>query len=194
MNKFPSTCKNGRWALALRLALALCLVLALAGCGGATEARDTLTGELPDILATVLSDAGELLDEQHQLAQSFEDPVTAENCQGMLGLSPDDFQRLVAEAYSSTAAIITAAHEVTLVRCNDFSAAAEVKQLVSEGFNPAKWICVPPEQCYTVDSGSYVLLVASTDACADAIAEAFRAAADGNVGETDVFYTHSVQN
>jgi hypothetical protein len=170
----------------------LCAILTLifAGCSERTGgAADTLSGDLSDILTSVLNGANELLDEQTQLGKSFEDVVTAENCQGMLGLSAEEFEQSVAEAYVSTAAVITSAHEVALIKCKDFESASLVKKQVAAGFDSNKWICVTPDQSFVIDSGSYVLLAATTNAHAEAIKQSFETVAGSNVGDADVFYT-----
>jgi hypothetical protein len=158
------------------------------GQNGAAEQRDTLAGSLPEILAAVLDGANAALGDTDQLGASFEDEVTADSCQGMLGLTPEEFEQYVEGAYASNAAIITFAHEVALIKCKDFDAAAEVKRLAAAGFDSGKWICVSPDQGYVIDSGSYVLLVATSTKGADAIRQSFEEAAGGNVGEADVFF------
>jgi hypothetical protein len=175
--------------LALSMSLVL-TVLLLAGCAKpAPVPSDTLTGALTDVLAAVLTGAQTLLDEADQITMSFEDEVTAENSAGMLGLTAEDFGKYVSEAYASNAAFITFAHEIALVRCVDAGAAAKVKKLVADGFDPNKWICVWPQRSVVIDSGSYVLLVASRNVSADAILQSFKTLAEGNVGEADVFFT-----
>ncbi|MDR0851251.1 MAG: DUF4358 domain-containing protein [Clostridiales Family XIII bacterium] len=183
-------------------ALTLMLVLTtFSGCSsggtgdgstdGTAAATDTLTGDTSGILEDILSGADETLADSDKLPPNFIDPVTADNAQGMLGLSPDEFGEYVSEAYAATGALTTSAYEVALIKCTDFDAAAEVKALVAGGFESGKWICVMPEQSFTVESGSYVLLAVSSKAGGDAILESFTAAADGNVGDADMFYTKS---
>jgi hypothetical protein len=155
------------------------------GAGG--EPVDTLGGAGPDILESVLADADEALG-GGQLPQTFGDPVTAETAQGLIGLTPEQFDEYVTEAQALTAALMTSAYEVALIKCKDFEAAATVKDLVAGGFDSAKWICVMPEESFVIDSGSYVLLAAVGTTAGDAIIESFTAAAEGNVGEVNVFF------
>jgi hypothetical protein len=181
------------------LALSALLVLSLFACDAdpaqspppdPTEPppTDLLSGDLPDILASVLDDANARLEGDDKFVGSFEDPVTADNCNGILGLTPEEFERYVAEAYVSTAAISTFAHQVALIRCKDFAAAAEVMRLVAAGFDLTKWICAFPEECFVMDSGSYVLLVATKAKGAEALRTSFEVAARGYVGDANVFY------
>ena len=171
----------------------LITAMLLAGCGGGSGgsggAKDTLTGSTEDILNSVVDGANKLLPEDSQLAAAFTDAVTADSAQNALGLSPDDFTKYVSEAYVSTAAIMTFAHQVALMKCKDFSSAAQVKSLVAAGFDSNKWICVWPDKSFVADSGSYVLLVASTSAGADALLESFKTLANNNVGEVNTFFT-----
>ncbi|MDR1194479.1 MAG: hypothetical protein LBK98_10015 [Peptococcaceae bacterium] len=177
----------------LGLALALAGALVLVGCGGSGQAApaktDTLSGELPDILTAILDGAEEIMGEAGRLGMTFNEEVTAEGSQGMLGLTAEQFELYVDKAYASNAAIISIAHEVALIKCKDFDAAAEVKALAAGGFDPLKWVCVVPERCFVMDSGSYVLLAATALPIADALGQSFEALADGNAGETNVFYT-----
>ncbi|MDR1069873.1 MAG: DUF4358 domain-containing protein [Gracilibacteraceae bacterium] len=181
------------------LAVSLLLLLTFSACGGggtppaastpppAEVPADTLTGETVEILAAVVAAAGEAA--EAPLPQSFEDQVTAENCQGMLGLTPEQFAEYVTDAYVSNAALTTSAHEVALVKCNDPAAAAEVKALIAEGFDSQKWVCVLPDESSVVDSGSYVLLLATSSDYAEALTAGFTALAADNTGEKIVFYT-----
>ncbi|MDR1322404.1 MAG: DUF4358 domain-containing protein [Gracilibacteraceae bacterium] len=178
------------------LAASLLLFFTLSACGGAPAAStpppqevpaDTLTGETGEILAAVVAAAAETA--EAPLPQSFEDQVTAENCQGMLGLTPERFAEYVTDAYVSTSALSTSAHEVALVKCNDPAAAAAVKALIAEGFDSQKWVCVLPDESSVVDSGSYVLLLATSSEYAEALTAGFTALAADNTGEKIVFYT-----
>jgi hypothetical protein len=156
-----------------------------AGGGGA------LAGELPDILSALMEKANGILDEGNRFGMTLNDQVTAETCQGKLGLSPEQFGMYVSDAYASTAAISAFAHEVAIIRCKDAAAAAEVKKLAAEGFDPMQWVCVAPDRCYVVDSGEYVLLVATVDPGAGAIEQAFAemaASGGGTAGEAVVFF------
>ena len=174
---------------AVCLILALVTAIFLAGCGGNNAGeRDTLSGSTEELLTAIVVGANKLLPEDDQLAESFTDVITAENSEWVLGVSSDDFARYVTDAYSSTASIITFAHQVALMKCKDFSSAAQMKRLVASGFDSDKWICVWPERSFVVESGSYVLLVASTNTGGDKILESFKTLANNNVGEVNIFY------
>ena len=119
---------------------------------------------------------------------TFEDPVTADNCENMLGLTPEQFNQYVTDAYSSSAAIITQAFQVALVKCKDSKAATEVKNLIAGGFNSQKWVCVIPEQCFVVEAGSFVLLGAVYDNVAGALQNSFNEQFEGRAGNVNKFY------
>ena len=116
-------------------------------------------------------------------------PVTAEQSQNTIGLSEADFERYVASAAQSMAAIGTFAHQVIIIQGVDDNAAGQIKALVSgkDGYDSQKWICVFPEKTVAIDSGPYVLLVAAKRAVADAAVEFFKAAG-GSVGEAVTFW------
>ena len=115
--------------------------------------------------------------------------VSAEESQNTIGLSEADFNKYVASAAHSLAAIGTFAHQIILIQGVDNKAAAQIKNLVSsdDGYNPKKWVCVYPDKGIVVDSGSYVLLVAASDEVADAAVEVFKNIA-GSIGEVITFW------
>jgi hypothetical protein len=173
-------------------AFCLCLLFLAASVGCAKKApavSDTLSGSPAELMASVLSGADALLDDESKLPMSFDSAADSENCQGRLGLTPEQLAQYVEDGVVSTAAIGSQAHEVALVKCKDAASAAEVKKLIAEGFDSGIWVCVFPERSFVVDSGSYVLLAATSAAAADALQQSFAALAGELVGEVKVFYT-----
>ncbi|MDR2654880.1 MAG: DUF4358 domain-containing protein [Oscillospiraceae bacterium] len=163
----------------LCVCFALILSLALTSCGGA---KDTLVGGTDEILKQIVDGANAAIPEGSGVGMTFDEAVAAENCQGMLGLSSDEFAQYVEDAYASTAALMTFAHEAALVKCKNIADAAKVKELMINGFNSGRWVCVMPDKTYVIESGSYVFLVASKTVVADAFVESFKSAAQGNTG------------
>jgi hypothetical protein len=179
--------------------IALLAVLLLAGCGGGSGSgsgappedgqaggtpaqTDTLSGDTAAILVEVVQGA------DTDLPGTFEDAVTADSAQGLIGLTADEFGKYVSEATVSTAAINAQAFEVALIKATDAGAASEVAALVAKGFDSGKWICVFPEQSLTSTSGSYVLLAVGGKDQTDALAAAFKALAQDNATASNVFY------
>jgi len=154
-----------------------------------TEPAGNLSGSTSSILESILSKAASTLSGDDELPRSFTDPVSASNAKDTLGLTASQFTDNVADAYVSTAAIGSFAHQVALIKCNDAAAAQVVKSAVASGFDSGKWICVFPEQSFVVDSGSYVLLVATTNVRADKLRAAFSSIA-GTTGNVNTFYKH----
>jgi hypothetical protein len=118
--------------------------------------------------------------------------VSAAESQNTIGLSESDFNKYVAAAAQSLAAIGTFAHQIIVIQGVDDKAAGQIKSLVSGdgGYDPKKWVCVYPEKAVAVESGSYVLLVAAKNDVADAAVEIFRETA-GSIGEANVFWNFS---
>ena len=118
--------------------------------------------------------------------------VEADMSQNTVGLSEDDFEKLVADSAYTMAAIGTFAHQMIIIQATDAKAATDIKQIVSgdNGYDPKKWICVFPEKAVAVESGVYVLIVASYAAVADAAVEIFKEAA-GGTGEVNEFWEFS---
>jgi len=115
--------------------------------------------------------------------------ITADISQNKMGLSEDAFNRLTVSAADSLAAIGTFAHQIVLIEAADAKSAAEVKKLVTSdgGYDPHKWICVWPEKAAAVDSGDYVLIVASYADVVDAVLDYFKTTA-GTTGSVVTFY------
>ena len=145
--------------------------------------KDTLK-----VLEAVLLSARESLGEDVIMPMTFNDPITADNCEGTLGITAEQFAEHVADAYAAKAAIGTFAFEVALVKCADAKSASEMKKLAADHYDHNKWICVIPEQCFVVESGNFVLLGAVADDFADAIIDGFSFEFEGNIGSVNKFY------
>lgn len=171
-----------RKSIALLLSLALLGALVLAGCGASEPpAESNLSGSAADVLADVIEASGE------DFGMTFDEPVTNGNSTGYLGLTAEEFDEYVDEAFASNAAMTTSAHMIAVIKCKDADAAAQVKALSAANYDSGRWICVMPEQSFIVESGSYVLLASVTDDAAQAIQTAFTELA-GTAGELDVFF------
>ena len=118
--------------------------------------------------------------------------VTAEESQNTIGLSEADFNKYVAEAAQSFAAIGTFAHQIIMIKGVDESAAVQIKKLVSSdgGYDPKKWVCVYPEEAVAVDAGVYVLIAAAKRDVVDAAVDLFIGTA-GSSGEAITFWNAS---
>ncbi|MDR0862283.1 MAG: hypothetical protein LBN30_05880 [Oscillospiraceae bacterium] len=170
------------------ICISLILALAVGYAAKAPKQEDTLTGSVADILQALTDEANNILPEDSKMLGTFNDPVTADNSENATGLTAEEFDKYVEEAYTAQAMIITSAHQVSLIKCKDFAAAAEVKKLVAN-FNTGKWICVIPDKATAIDSGTYVLLLVSSDEYTDAALAAFKTLAKDNTGEANTFYT-----
>ena len=117
--------------------------------------------------------------------------VEAELSQNTIGLSEDDFNKLVKSAAYNLAAIGTFAHQIIVIQANDSRAAGEVKGLISgpNGYDPKKWVCVWPERVIVVDSGDYVLLVAARAPVVEASIDIFTEMA-GTTGSVITSFEH----
>lgn len=146
-----------------------------------TDTATGLSGGTKDILAALFKKAALDFD-------TFDETVTAENCQSYLGLTPEQLAEYAEEASASPAAMNVSAHLMALVKCKDAAAAAEVKKLVAEGFDAGRWVCVFPDQAFVVDAGAYVLLVATYDEIAAPVQDAFLEMAGADAGEVDTFF------
>ena len=155
------------------------------GTGGGGQAG--LSGTTEEILAKLVED---LQNAGAEMPMAFPPTaVPAGDSQFAIGLSETDFEKYVASAAQSLAAIGTFAHQIVLIEGVDTAAAGQIKKLVSSdgGYDAQKWICVFPEKVIAVESGAYVLLVASYREVADKAVEIFEATV-GSIGEVVTFW------
>lgn len=179
----------------LCILLAAVLMCALAACN--SDSASNLTGTPEEILEKLVGDAKTAVEAAGGFYYiSMASEVTADTSLGVIGFSSANFDKYVTAASCSKAGIGSQAYEIILIQCKDAKAAKEVKKLVKRapdetdgGYNSMKWICVWPEKCAVVESGSYVLVAASLNNIVDAALDVFRDMA-GSVGEIDVFYEH----
>ena len=174
-------------AIFLVCLLTISFVFGCAGSGGSSGGTSNLSGSAQDVLSQVKDKAGAGLTGDSQLPMTLDDPITADNAENMIGLTADQFNQYVTDAYGSTAAIATFAIEFSVIQCKDAASASQVKDLVATGFNSGKWICVNPEQSLVVESGNYVLLAVGHTTQTQAMASAFAELA-GNSGSVNIFY------
>ena len=153
--------------------------------GGGSDSN--LTGTPEEILGKLIDD---LMNSGVEMPMSVPPmEVAADMSQNTVGLSEADFDRYVADSSYTMAAIGTFAHQIIVIQAVDDGAAGEVKRIVAgdNGYDAKKWICVFPEKAVAVESGCYVLLIASSAEVVDAAVEAFRAAA-GSIGDVNTFW------
>jgi len=157
--------------------------------GGSSGGDSSLSGTASEVLGALVED---LKNSGVDMPMTFPGPppeVSPELAHNYIGLSEDDFTRLVVSAAFSEAAIGTFAHLISIIQAKDAAAAGEVKRLISgsDGFDPQKWICVWPEMAAAVDSGSYVLLVAARIVVVEAAIDIF-GDTGGSLGEVVTFW------
>jgi hypothetical protein len=172
------------------LSLVLALAVLLTACSSPSKTppvEEVFTGTSAETMEELLETMG--LD-----IMKFTDEVTAENVNGLLGLTSADFDKYVINATSSVAAIMTHAHLVAAIACHNPADAKTVKDLIAKGFDSSRWICVFPEECFVVDVGSYVFLVASTAENAATAKDALQTLAGDAVGDYNVFFTGMTPN
>ena len=166
------------------LAALVVLTLVLSGCAQ-SGAGAALPGDTEENLKTVTDKASEILG---NAGMSFDEAVTGENSQNLIGLSSADFDKYVKDAYASQAMIMTHAHQVVLIRCTDAKSTDTVRKLIENGFDPTKWICVFPEQCFTIIAGDCILFAATDNNTAEALKTAFADLAGDLAGTPEIFY------
>ena len=142
-----------------------------------TAPVDSITGSAADVLASILEKAGD------SEVSTMEVPLDAENSLGMAGISAEQLESLVEDSVVSSAMMTSVAHIAVLVKCKDVESAETIKLAMKDNFDVRRWVCVMPEKVFVVDSGTYVMLVASFKDYADALYNEFKAIAGENIGE-----------
>jgi len=173
--------------IAVLLVTAMLLIASACGSGSGGASQTNLTGTAEEVLQMVLDGIVEKgVETPMALPPLAPQPESAEHD---IGLSEADFNRLVETASSSVAAIGTFAHQIVIIQAKNDAMAGEVKTLVSGsgGYDAKKWICVFPDVAIVVESGSYVLLAASTNEIVAAAISVFETVA-GNTGTVTTFW------
>ncbi|MDR2590042.1 MAG: DUF4358 domain-containing protein [Oscillospiraceae bacterium] len=159
--------------------------------GGGGASQTNLTGTTDGILTKIVDGVAEAGVETPFVMPPLQ--VMADSSEFDIGLSTDDFNRLVDDAYSSIAAISTFAHQISVIKANSAADATEIMSIISSngGFDPNKWICVWPQNASVIRSGEYVLLAASRNDIVEAAIDTFTTQAGaGNVSSVNRFWEH----
>ena len=155
---------------------------------GSNEVEIGADIDTKESLTAIMDKVRETVGENVFVPMTFDSPLSADNCVSMTGLTQQQFEQYVMDGYSVTAAIMTQAFEVTLIKCKDYASAAEVKKLIKDGFDSNKWICVFPEQSFVVESGRFVLLGAVYNDVAETLQNSFAEQFTTKVGDVNKFY------
>ncbi|MCL2665799.1 MAG: hypothetical protein FWE82_09305, partial [Defluviitaleaceae bacterium] len=116
------------------IVIVLVFIVSITGCGTSVyDGADIVTA---DALAFIMEHAKENRPEDVFIPMTFDLAVSDENCESMLGLTPDQLERYVDDGSIMVAAIMTQAFQLALVKCNSSADAIEVKKLISNGFDP----------------------------------------------------------
>ncbi|MDR0514039.1 MAG: hypothetical protein LBG81_02595 [Coriobacteriaceae bacterium] len=159
----------------------------LVACGQGQQGS-TLSGATSGIIDQVYEKGAAVLAPGKDFPQHDSKALTAQDCQSIVGLITTSYDKYVEEATISQAMINTSAHLVVLFKCKSDGDAATLKSELTSSFDPGRWICVRPDQCFVQQAGSYVLLVAANADNAEALKAGFAAVAGVDASGADVFY------
>ncbi len=163
--------------------MVLAITFLLVGCQNQKAKEDQFTGSAQEVHAEIMKESG------LELGMTFDDPVTEETCTSYLGLTAEEFNEFVTDAFASNAAMTTTPHLTAVIKCKDFNAAVKVKELIATGFDSGRWICVMPDESFVVESGSYVFLVSTIKDNVEPLKKGFTTAAKDTAGEFNEFYS-----
>jgi len=177
------------------LILALTILTVLILSGGCEKKEEEVGADLDtrETLQSIKDKAKEILGPDVSVPEPMppeisDGTVTADNCQHGIGLTPEQFEEYVLDAYAMPAAIMTIPFDLALVKCKDYAAAKEVKKLIAGQFNPAERICAVSPLCFVVESGRFVLLGGMTAEVAEAFQKAFDGHFDTETGDVNTFF------
>ncbi|MCL2518466.1 MAG: hypothetical protein FWF15_07895 [Oscillospiraceae bacterium] len=175
--------------LSLSLMVLIIISLILSGCAKKEEAG--LDVDTKEALQTIMDNAKAAVGEDAFIPFTLDMEVTADNCDGYLGLTSDQFKQYVMESYTLIAAINAQAFDLALVKCKDYASAKEIKKLIAEGFDPANRICAVSEVAFVVDSGRFVLLGGVAVNTAESFQKAFSDYFEEKTGDVNTFFERS---
>jgi hypothetical protein len=166
----------------------MCVALTLGLVAGCSSTADVISGEPEELLVALMAEVNATFTDGFR-GESDYVPVTADNSEFALGLTPEQFTANVQGAFQARAMMMTTAETAILVHANDAGAAKEVAALIAAGFDSTQWICVMPDRSVVVTAGSWVFLAVGATDVVEAMVAAFDKLAKGTAGEPNVFYT-----
>ena len=173
--------------------IALAMIGMAVSCAGGVataipEGENNLSGSAVEILTLLVDDLRN--DGVHMPLTFPASIITADESQSIIGLSAENFDKYAVSASDSLAAISTLAHQMIVIEAKDEDAAEQIKNLMTSdgGYDVHKWTYVWPQRAAVVESGNYVMLVASYFDVVDAAIDCFEVAAGGEIGYVDVFF------
>jgi len=189
---FRKDCEFMKKILYLSLVLCILAAIVLVGC----EKKEEEVGAdivVQDALQAIKDKAKEILGPDVSVPEPMppeisDGTVTQDTCKNYTGLTPEQFEEYVLDAYAMPAAIMTIPFDLALVKCKDYASAKEVKKLIAEQFDPAERICAISPLCFVVESGRFVLLGGMTAEMAEAFHKAFDEQFETKTGEANTFF------
>lgn len=121
---------------------------------------------------------------QAEARMPMQEAIPAENAEGFIGLTTDEFNQYVEDSVVYESMISPANQSLCLIKVNDASKVEELKKAIFEKSNPAKWICMSAERVIVINSGNYIFLGMASSSTCDELIKAFSEEFNGNVGET----------
>ena len=129
------------------------------------------------MMTAIMTDAG------ISVRMPMQNAIPAEQSLTFIGLETDEFNSYVADSVVYESMISPANQSFCIIKVNDETKVAELKQKVFDNCNPNKWICMSAERAIVMDSGSYIMLCMAGTAECDAVKTAFSEYFNGNMGE-----------
>lgn len=109
--------------------------------------------------------------------------IPAEVSSGFVGLETEEFNTYVEDSIVYESMMGVFPESICIIKINDTSKVAELKQKVFDTANTRKWICVSAEKAVVVESGNYIMLAMGTETICDDLVTAFGEEMGGNLGE-----------
>lgn len=133
-------------------------------------------GSADEILEQLINktiEAKVVVDEELKGIKCYHNPVDAESCQDILGLTPDEFAADVEAAVESKPESSWFAHSIVVIKGKKGIDMAVLADQIAKGTNPARFGCIKAEAVVVGYAGQYVFLCASFKNTCDAVYSTF---------------------
>lgn len=145
--------------------------------GNNEETPNVTTSAISNTMTNMVAKAGA------EVNAPMQEAIPAEVSSGFIGLETDEFNTYVEESVVYESMMGVFPQSICIVKINDASKVAELKQKIFNNSDTRKWICVSAEKAVVVDSGNYIMLAMGTKDICDKLVTAFSEEMGGNLGE-----------
>lgn len=142
----------------------------------ATDVPAAFLGNIDEVLDLIVNKAIELdADKEYSIGEisCYHSPIDADNCEDVLGLTPDEFTQYVDAAMESKPSDSWQTHSIVIVKLKDGTDVKAIAEKMTAGTSPCRFGCLRVEAIVGGYAGNYVVLGATSQTGCDAVFAAF---------------------